>query len=172
MEKARVKDKRKAKTSYCIIDSQSVSNSESAEERGCDPNKKRIGIKRHIAVDTNGLPHGVYVTTANENDKTGAIKLIWWNMDSLSEVKKFLFDGGYEGEAFALRVKDEHGADVEIVKRSDVAGFTVMPKRWVVERSFAWLGNYRRLWKNCERKLDSSLQMVLAAFVAVLLYRF
>jgi transposase len=80
-------------------------------------------------------------------------------------------DAGYSGEWFSSKVKDTIKATVEIVKRSELHKFVVIPKRWVVERSFAWLEKCRRLWKNCERKIETSLQMVVLAFLAVLLKR-
>ena len=82
-----------------------------------------------------------------------------------------LFDGGYSGENFADAVHKLLGACVEVVKRNELHTFTVIPKRWVVERSFAWLEKCRRLWKNCERKLNTSLQMVVLAFAVLLLRR-
>jgi transposase len=82
-----------------------------------------------------------------------------------------MVDGAYTGEPFANSVKDLLGATVEVAKRSELHKFAVIPKRWVVERSFAWLEKCRRLWKNCECKLDSSLQMVALAFLALLLKR-
>jgi transposase len=82
-----------------------------------------------------------------------------------------LVDGAYTGEPFANSVKDLLGATVEVAKRSELHKFAVIAKRWVVERSFAWLEKCRRLWKNCERKLNSSLQMVALAFLALLLKR-
>jgi transposase len=93
------------------------------------------------------------------------------NGATLSAVVKLLVDGAYTGEPFAQRVKMIPGAEVEIAKRSELHQFAVMPKRWVVERSFAWLGKCRRLWKNWERKLHTSQQMVVLAFVALLLRR-
>jgi transposase len=83
-----------------------------------------------------------------------------------------LCDGGYTGEKFAERVKTILGARVEIVKRSELHTFVVLPKRRVVERSFGWLDKCRRLWKNCERKPNPSLQMVVLAFLGLLLRRF
>ena len=83
-----------------------------------------------------------------------------------------LTDGNYTGENFALRIKDSSGAEVEVVKRNELHPFVVIPKRWVVERSFAWLEKCRRLWKNCERKLATSRTMVVLAFLALLLKRF
>ena len=128
--------------------------------------------KRHIAVDTNGLPHAIAVTTANVTDRDGAIEMVRNNKKNLSRVKNSLVDGGYSGEPFAEAIKELLGATVEVVKRSELHKFAVIPKRWVVERSFSWLEKCRRLWKNCERKLNSSLAMVQLAFVGLLVKRF
>ncbi len=84
--------------------------------------------------------------------------------ENLSEVKNVLVDAGYTGEKFATQIKDIIGATVEVIKRSELHSFVVLPKRWVVERSFAWLEKCRRLWKNCERKLNTSLQMIVLSF--------
>ncbi|CAN5407369.1 hypothetical protein BH10PSE19_BH10PSE19_03570 [soil metagenome] len=83
-----------------------------------------------------------------------------------------LVDGGYSGEKFATQIKDLLGATVEVAKRSELHTFVIIPKRWVVERSFGWLEKCRRLWKNCERKLNTSLQMVVLGFLGLLLKRF
>ena len=101
-----------------------MKNADTAEQKGYDAGKKVSGIKIHITVDVIGLPHAVH----------------------LSAVKNFLFDGGYSGKNFADSVKDIHGATVEVVKKSDLPEFTVIPKRWIVERTFAWLEKNRRLW--------------------------
>ena len=90
----------------------------------------------------------------------------------LSLLKKLLVDGGYTGENFANEIKNLSGAEVEVVKRSELHTFAVLPKRWIVERSFAWLDKYRRLWKNCERKLMNSSQMISLAFIRLLLNRY
>ena len=90
----------------------------------------------------------------------------------LSLVKKLLVDGGYTGENFANEIKNLSGAEVEVVKRNELHTFAVLPKRWIVERSFAWLDKYRRLWKNCERKLQNSFQMISLAFIRLLLKRY
>jgi transposase len=94
------------------------------------------------------------------------------HQEDLAEVRNVLVDGGYTGEPFAEKVQEVIGATVEVVKRSELHTFAVLPKRWVVERSFGWLEKCRRLWKNCERKLSTSLQMAVLAFVALLLKRF
>lgn len=154
-----------------IVDAQSVKNTESAEEKGYDGGKKVSGIKRHIAVDTLGLPHALAVTTADVTDRNGAIEVIQNNKRHLSKVVKILADGGYTGKPFADKVRKLLNAEVEVVKRSELHTFEVIPKRWVVERSLSWLEKCRRLWKNCERTLNASLQMMTLAFLRVLLKR-
>ena len=149
-----------------------MKNTDTAEEKGYDAGKKVSGIKRHIFVDTDGLPHAIHVTTANKTDREGAVETASRSKDALSEVKNLLVDGGYTGEKFATQIKDVLNATVEVAKRSELHKFVVLPKRWVVERSFGWLEKCRRLWKNCERKLETSLQMVVLAFLGLLLKRF
>ena len=168
----RNEDLRKDKTSFGIVDAQSVQNADTAKEKGYDAGKKVSGIKRHIVVDTMGLPHAIIITKANVTDRNGAIEMITLNLDNLSCVKKFLVDGGYSGEKFANAVKEICGADVEVVKRNELHKFIVLPRRWVVERTFGWLDKSRRLWKNCERSMHISCQMVIFAFISLLLKRF
>ena len=167
----RTEDGRDPETTFIIVDAQSVKNTETAEQKGYDGGKKVSGIKRHIAVDTQGLPHAIRVTTADVSDKAGARQMITENKDSLDKVENILVDGGYTGNPFANFVKDELSAQVEVAKRSELHKFIVIPKRWVVERSFAWAERCRRLWKNCERKLSTSLAMLQLAFTSVLLRR-
>jgi len=163
---------RKENTSFLIVDAQSVKNTDTAESKGYDAGKKVSGIKRHIAVDTQGLPHVMHITTANITDRAGALEAFSLHQAILSEVKNVLADGGYTGDKFANSVQKVLGCTVEIAKRSELHTFKIIPKRWVVERSFAWLEKCRRLWKNCERKLNTSLNMAVLAFVALLLKRF
>ena len=153
------------------MDSQSVKNTDTAGHKGYDAGKKVSGIKRHIAVDTQGLPHGIHVTTADVTDRAGALAMFDRRRDDLSQVRNVLVDGGYTGKPFATAVQGLLGASVEVVKRNELHTFVVLPKRWVVERSFAWLEKCRRLWKNCERKLNTSLQMVVLAFTVLILKR-
>lgn len=164
-------DGRKEKTSFVIVDAQSVKNTDTAENKGYDAGKKISGIKRHIAVDTQGLPHAIHVTTANVTDREGAIEMINDTKENLENVKDVLVDGGYSGKKFSIEIKNIINANVEVAKRSELHKFVVIPKRWVVERSFAWLEKCRRLWKNCERKINTSLQMVVLAFIRLLLQR-
>ena len=91
---------------------------------------------------------------------------------SFSGVRTALCDGTYEGKNFADAVRELIGANAEVAKRSELHTFAVIPKRRMAERSFGWLDKCRRLWKNCERKIDNNLSMVKLAFIRVLLRRF
>ncbi len=168
----RINNGRSTQTSFCILDAQSVKNTDTAENKGYDAGKKVSGIKRHIAVDIEGLPHAMHITTANITDRDGAEIMLSRAKKNLSAVKTVLVDGGYTGEPFAEKVKAILGATVEVAKRSERHKFAVIPKRWVVERTFGWLEKRRRLWKNCERKLNTSLQIVVLGFIGLLLNRF
>jgi transposase len=169
---ARIKVGRLSTTTCLIVDAQSVKNTDTAKNKGYDAGKKVSGIKRHIAVDTQGFPHAIVITTANISDRDGAILLFKAEAKkSWKKVKKILCDGGYRGEKFAKTILKKTDAEVEIVKRNDVPRFEVLPKRWIVERSFSWLEKCRRLYKNSEAKLASSLAMVQLAFLILILKR-
>ena len=103
----------------------------------------------------------MHITKADVTDRNGAIEMFITTSDNLTKVQNMLVDSGYSGEKFA-------GA----VKKSDLHTFKVMPKRWIVERTFAWLEKNRRLWKNCERKLSTSKQMTVLALLTLILRRF
>jgi transposase len=150
-----------------------VKNTDTARLKGYDAGKKVSGIKRHIAVDTQGLPHAVAVSTAEVTDRKGALQALERCALRLTGVQRLLCDSGYVGQPFERAVKAILGEDitVQIAKRSELHTFKVMPKRWVVERSFAWLEKHRRLWKNCERLLNTSLQLIHLAFLVLLLKR-
>jgi transposase len=134
--------------------------------------KKISGVKIHLGTDILGLPNGIHVTTANVTDRDGALEMLEKYAPKLSRTIKVLCDGGYTGESFANAVKALIGAEVEVAKRNELHKFAVIPKRWVVERSLGWLDNFRRLWKNCERKLYTTQQMVTFAFISVLVKRY
>ena len=168
---ARTRQERKSSTSFLIVDAQSVKNTDSAREKGYDAGKKVSGIKRHLAVDTQGLPHAIAVTTADVTDRKGALLALGRRAADLQTVQSILAEGGSVGQPFAHAVEELLGAKVKIAKRSELHTFAVMPQRWVVERSFAWIEKCRRLWKNCERKLNTSLQFIHLAFLALLLRR-
>jgi transposase len=167
----RIIDGRNAGTSMIIVDSKSVKNTDLPEEKGYDAGKKISGIKIHIGVDTNGFPHAIHAATANVTDRDGPLQMFEVHASKLTNVIKVLADGGYTGEKFADATEIIINAEVEIVKRSELHTFKVIPKRWIVERTFGWLEKCRRLWKNCERKLANTLQMTIIAFVKLLLNR-
>jgi transposase len=162
---------REKETSFGIVDAQSVKNTDTASEKGYDAGKKVPGIKRHIVVDSQGLPHAIHVTTADVTDRNGAIEAISKYQNNLKKMKNLMVDGGYTGDAFADAVAELIGATVEVAKRSELHKFVVTPKKWVVERSFAWLEKCRRLWKNCEGEIHTSTQMIVLAFITLIVKR-
>ena len=118
------------------------------------------------------MPHAMLVTTANVTDRNGAVSMIGYAAPYLSRCLKVLADGGYTGKNFADSIEEIIGAEVEVVKRNELHKFAVIPKRWIVERTFGWLEDCRLLWKNCERKINSTLQAVKLAFISLLLRRY
>ena len=138
-----------------ILDSKTISNADTAWVKGYDAGKKKSGIKLHIGVDILGLPHTILITPADVNDRTGALQMLSFykiRTKKLEKVKKVLADGGYTGEKFANAVKILLNAQTEVVKRNQFHLFVVLPKRWIVERTFAWIDKCKRFWKNSERK--------------------
>jgi transposase len=107
-------------TSFLIVDAQSVKNTDSAEQKGYDAGKKVSGIKRHIGVDTQGLPHAIAITTAEVTDRSGALQAIDRCKPNLERVESVLVDGGYTGQPFADGVKERLEATVQVVKRNEL----------------------------------------------------
>jgi len=135
----RLSEGREEETSFLLLDSQSVKNTDTAENKGYDAGKKVSGIKRHIAVDTGGRPHMIYITTADTTDREGAIEGIKNSSSFFANVVNVLVDGGYTGENFANSIKQLIGSEVEVAIRPELHTFEVIPQRWIVERSFGWL---------------------------------
>jgi putative transposase len=155
-----------------IIDSQTVKGTpESAKESGFDGGKLIKGRKRHIVVDTTGYPLVAIAHAANIYDGHAAERVLNALFSMVKTVKKIWADGAYKGEEFIKWVKEQFGCVLEVVKKKKGKGFQVLPRRWVVERTFAWLGRYRRLSKDYERKPTSSSSHVYVASIRLMLRR-
>lgn len=163
---------RKRHASAAIIDSQSVKSTESSDERGYDAGKKVNGRKRHILVDTMGLLLLVLVLPANFQDREGARQLLtnFFGPQARRSVKHLWADGGYTG-ALVAWAQMLWRCTIQIVKRTDRHRFRVLPRRWVVERTFGWLGRYRRLNRDYERQAQTGEVIVYLAMIRLMLAR-
>jgi putative transposase len=130
-----------ADASAAIMDSQSVKTTEEgAPSNGYDARKNVKGRKRHLLVDTLGLPLSVYVTPANVQDLLGARLLLAGLNPLVSRLKKIWAEGSYSGEELARWCEEQGGWEMQIVERArEAKGFEVLLKRWIVERNFSWL---------------------------------
>ena len=153
------------------LDSQSVKVSEYSVESGFDAGKKVKGRKRHILVDTLGLVLTVLITTACVQDRDAARSLLSNLKGFCKKLRLVWVDGAYRGELLNW-VSRHFKFRLEPVLRSDQQkGFVVLPKRWVVERTFAWLSQTRRLSKDFERKAASSEAFIYIAMIRLMLKR-
>src|SRR3954451_18280438 len=158
--------------SAASLDSQSVKTTEVGGIKGFDAGKKVKGRKRHIVVDTLGLLIAVVVTGANVQDYHGAKPTLTRAKERCPGLKVVWVDGIYEKQWLIDWVRAEGGWELVITKRSDrEKGFKVVPKRWVVERTFGWLGRYRRLSKDYERFPETSEAMIQMAMIHIMVRR-
>ncbi len=173
-EQVRTKqEQRNAVPSAGIVDSQSVKGADtvSAATRGYDAGKKINGRKRHIVVDTIGLLLVVMVTTAAVQDRDGGRSILKLLHGAVASVRHVFADGGYRGQLVAV-AKSAWGIVVEVVRKPpDQIGFAVLPRRWVVERTFSWLMRHRRLARDYERLPATHEAIVKWAMVAIMLNR-
>jgi transposase len=156
-----------------IVDSQSVKGAEvvGAATRGFDGGKKINGRKRHIAVDVEGFLLAVVVTAANVGDRMGAKLLVIALLNTCTRLKLIWADSGYDGKPLADWVHAVARITVEVIKRTELHVFRVVPRRWVVERSFGWLLRYRRLVRDYERRPEHHEAMVYWATVMIMTRR-
>ena len=168
-ERVRVQEGREPQASAMIIDSQSAKSAEGGEKIGFDGGKLVRGRKRNLITDTIGLVVLAKVTAANVQDVHAGKQILSdlkKRTELITRLRKIFADGGYRGDLLKW-VKDELHAEMEIVlKLGEQKGFQVLPKRWVIERTNAWIARNRRMARDYERLAESS-----EAFIYILMIR-
>jgi putative transposase len=170
----REQEEREAEATVGSIDSQSVKTINAApEDRGFDGGKQINGRKRFLLVDAMGLLLKAIVTKASVPERKGAQALLNQTPAQILKHLELLWvDGGYEGADFAAWVLEHYDIFIEVIKRSDgTKGFVLLPRCWLVERTFSWFGKFRRLSEDYERLLDTSVAVIYAAMVSIMLHR-
>jgi transposase len=166
---ARTRDGRSERPSVGIIDSQSIATTQSGGPRGLDPAKRIKGRKRHIVTDTQGNLLAVHVHPANVQDCHGAVPLLGDLRRRFPELRHILADRVYRGDQLLRALLPCGPWTIEIIQRpAGVKGFQLLPRQWVVERTFAWLGRCRRLAKDFEGTIESAVAWILMAHLRLL----
>ena len=155
-----------------VVDSQSIKTTESGGVSGYDAGKKIKGRKRHIVTDTLGFMVGLVVHSAGIQDRDGAPEVLKSIRGAYPDLRHIFADGGYAGPKLRDALEGVGNWTIQIVKRSDaVEGFEVIPRRWVVERTFAWLNRCRRLAKDWEKSIASAEAWIFIAHIRTLTRR-
>lgn len=166
VRRTRISDGRTGRPSACVIDSQSVKTTESGGPRGYDAGKRVKGRKRHIVTDTNGELLDVQVHAASIQDNHGAVPLLNAVADAFPRLRHAFADRVYRGPKLLAAVEENGPWRIEIITRKQSIGtFKAEPRRWVVERSFAWFGRNRRLAKDFETTIETAETWIWAANV-------
>jgi transposase len=172
VRQARRKLGRKPTPTAAIIDSQSASTTQAGGPRGFDPGKRVHGRKRHIVTDTNGFLLAVHVHPANVQDVHGAVPLLERVRDRFPKLRHIFADRVYRGKQLVGALSHCGPWTIEIVQRPDgVKGFQLLPRRWVVERTFAWFGRCRRLARDFEGSASTEVAWLLVAHLRLLTRR-
>lgn len=164
---------KRSQPTAAVLDSQSIKSDGHGGRVGYDPGKRIKGRKRHLLVDTLGLVLGVVVTPASTTERDGAQQVLDRVLGWFTWLRILWVDGGYTGETFARWVKGlRPKLEVEVIKRSDTTvGFKILPRRWVVERTFGWLMRQRRLARDYETSETSAEAWIYIAMIRIQLRR-
>jgi len=164
---------REVQPSAAIVDSESVKAADTvgAATRGFDSGKRINGRKRHIAVDVEGFLLAVVVTAASVGDRMGAKLLVIALLNTCTRLQLLWADSGYDGAPLAGWVQAVARISVQVIKRTELHTFKVVPRRWVVERTFGWLMRYRRLVRDYERRPEHHEAMVYWATIMIMTRR-
>lgn len=172
VRRARRKLGRKPRPTAAVIDSQSAATTQAGGPRGFDVGKRVYGRKRHIVTDTNGLLLAVHVHPANVQDVHGAVPLLERLRQRFPKLRHIFADRVYRGEQLVNALSHCGPWTIQIVERPPgVKGFQLLPRRWVVERTFAWFGRCRRLAKDFERSPATEVAWLLVAHLRLLTRR-